>query len=757
MKKLVLLTILFFQVAMAYSQTLYDMNTIQDIRIVFAQSNWDALLDAEKAGADGYVAATSVTINGTVFNNVGVKYKGNSSYRANQTKNPFHIELDTYVDQDYEGYTDLKLANVYFDPTFVRETVSYNIVNKYMDAPQANYANVYVNGTLIGLYTNVESISKKFVNKHFNSNDNAFFSCSPPAGAGPQGNDFPSLQYLGTNFTNYEDAYEIKSDPTGTGWDDLIDLTEILNTDINNIETVLDVDAALWMLAFDNVMVNLDSYLGQFKQNYYIYKDDNGRFRPVVWDLNMSFGTFGMTGSGAPLNSTTQKSQLSHLLHENDAAWPLMSKLMAVPQYKKMYLAHYKTILTENITNSDYLTSANAYQAIIDAAVQADNNKFYSYAQFNSNINSDVNAQMNTACGLTNLMSSRGTYLMSQSDFTATQPSITAVTPSVATPVIGNTISITAQVANATATAVYLGYRAGDFVPFTKTLMYDDGAHNDGAAGDGVYGTDVTISNSLTQYYIYAENATIGAFSPARAEYEYHSIIATYNTITPGDLVINEIMASNSTTAADDDGEFEDWVELYNNSTSTLSLDNLYLSDDATDPLMWQFPAGTTIAPNSYLIVWCDKDLTQTGLHADLKFSTNGEDAVLSYDDGTVIESITFGAQTTDMGYARVPNGTGSFVIQAPTFGTNNETLSNNDIDFNASFSTYPNPVNDLLNIQTNNGRIENIAVHNLQGQQLLNTSYDNVQNTQLDVSSYAQGIYLVTINKQQTIKVIKK
>ncbi|WOI22920.1 CotH kinase family protein [Nonlabens ulvanivorans] len=757
MKKTLLLFLLLIQVATVYSQTLYDMNTIQDIRIVFAQSNWDALLDAEKAGADGYIAATSVTINGTVFNNVGVKYKGNSSYRANQTKNPFHIELDTYVDQDYEGYTDLKLANVYFDPSFVRETVSYNIVNKYMDAPQANYANVYVNGTLIGLYTNVESISKKFVNKHFNSNDNAFFSCSPPAGAGPQGNDFPSLQYLGTNYTSYEDAYEIKSDVTGTGWDDLIELTRILNTDINNIETVLDVDAALWMLAFDNVMVNLDSYLGQFKQNYYLYKDDNGRFRPVVWDLNMSFGTFGQTGSGGSLNSTTQKSQLTHLLHENDAAWPLMSKLMAVPRYKKMYLAHFKTILTENISNSDYLTSANAYQNIIDLAVQADNNKFYSYAQFNSNINSDVNAQMNTASGLTNLMSARSTYLLAQSDFTAIQPSITAVAPSIATPIIGNTITVTAQVTNTNTAAVYLGYREGDFVPFTKILMYDDGAHNDGAAGDNVYGIDLPITNSLTQYYIYAENNNIGAFSPARAEYEYHSTVATYTTITPGDLVINEIMASNSTTAVDDDGEYEDWVELYNNSSSTLSLDNLYLSDDTTDPLMWQFPSGTTIAPDSYLIVWCDKDLTQTGLHADLKFSSNGEDAVLSYDNGTVIESITFGAQTTDMGYARVPNGTGNFVIQAPTFGTNNETLSNSDFELNTDYAIYPNPVNDVININTNNGSINQIALYNLQGQQLMSLKFDGEQQSQLDLTNYTQGIYLLTINNQQTVKVIKQ
>jgi len=107
-----------------YAQDFYDINTIQTIEIEFAQSNWDAILDAEKAGDNNYTEATSVTINGTTFYSVGVKYKGNSSYDANQTKNPFHIELDTYIDQDYQGYKDIKLANVMFDPSFVRETVS---------------------------------------------------------------------------------------------------------------------------------------------------------------------------------------------------------------------------------------------------------------------------------------------------------------------------------------------------------------------------------------------------------------------------------------------------------------------------------------------------------------------------------------------------------------------------------------------------------------------------------------------------------
>ena len=751
----------------AFAQDLYDINTIQTIEIQFAESNWDALLDAEKSGDNNYTEATSVTINGTVYNQVGVKYKGNSSYNANQIKNPFHIELDTYVDQDHQGYTDIKLANVMFDPSFVRETVAYNIVNQYMDAPEANYANVYVNGTLIGLYTNTESISKKFVNKHFDSNDNAFFSCSPPDGAGPQTTTLPNLQYLGTSYTSYDDAYEIKSDDEDNpsvaleDWDELIELTNILNSDITNIETVLDVDMAIWMLAFDNVMVNLDSYIGQFKQNYYLYKDDNGQFKSVVWDLNMSFGTFGMTGesSGGPggggtLNSTTEKAELDHLLHDTSTDFPLISKLLAVPKYKRMYLAHFKTILTENISNSNYLTLANDYQAIISAAVTADTNKFYTDAQFTGNINTDYTVDNNTACGLTNLMSARSSYLLSQSDFTTTQPTINNLGSSVAIPIIGDVITITANVTDTN--DVYLGYRTDETVPFTKVLMYDDGAHNDGASGDNIYGVDVTIDDSYMQYYIYAENSNIGAFSPARAEYEFYSIDATYVTLNVGDLVINEILASNDSGETDEQGEYEDWIELYNTTDTTLSLDNLYLSDDADDPLVYQFPTGTTLDADSYLIVWCDKDPEQGDFHADFKFSSGGETAILSYADGTILQNIDFGEQTTDMSYARNPNGTGDFVIQAPTFGMNNETLSVDEVLFSDGLRFYPNPTTNYLEIENSNYGIETVEVYNLQGQELFNNAYTNENVIKLDFSSFSQGLYMVVVNKIAILKIAK-
>ena len=136
------------------------------------------------------------------------------------------------------------------------------------------------------MYVSSESISKKFVNNRFYSNNGSFFKCNPIDGAGPTTTTLPNLVYQGTDSTNtyYSKGYELKST---YGWSDLISLTNTLKNNTSNIENELDVDRALWMLAFNNVTVNLDSYSGVFNQNYYLYKDDNGRFNPIMWDFNM--------------------------------------------------------------------------------------------------------------------------------------------------------------------------------------------------------------------------------------------------------------------------------------------------------------------------------------------------------------------------------------------------------------------------------------------------------------------------------------
>jgi hypothetical protein len=745
--KYLIFTLFFFLTTMTYAQDFYHMDTIQTIEVSFVESNWDQLLDAEYAGSGGYIMAQSVTINGETFDSVGVKYKGNSSYSSNRIKNPWHIELDTYKDHDYDGYTDIKLANGHNDPSFLRDVLGYQILRQYMDAPLANYANLYVNGNLIGLYSNTESISKKFVNKRFGSKNNAFFDCSPPEGAGPQTNDFPNLVYLGQDSTDYYDSYEMKSDE---GWQELIDLCDTLSNHIDVVEKILDVDRSLWMLAYDNVMVNLDSYIGRFSQNYYLYRDDNGRFLPVVWDLNESFGVFSQTGT-INLNSTASKQQMTHLLHENDSDFPLVHKLLSVPMYKRMYLAHFKTILLENFDNSTYYTSGLALQAVIDDAVQADGNKFFTYNNFIDNLTSDIGGgpgpMGRSTPGITNLMDGRNSYLLGLADFNETEPIISDISLSDTTPIVNETITITTTVTNEN--AVYLAYRRETLGPFTRVEMYDDGSHNDGAANDGIYGVELEINSTLIQYYIYAENDEVGMFSPQRAEHEYHIINASTFNPPVGDLVINEFMASNDETVADQDGEFDDWIELYNNSASTIDLGGYFLSDDADDLMEWTFPTGTEIEANGYLIVWADNDEDQSGLHANFKLSAAGESIFLSDTSGAVIDEVTYVDQTTDISYGRYPNGTGDFIVMSPTFNAENIGLSNT-LELATEIvvlKAYPNPAEYSFYLELNEeGQKERMLyVYNINGTVFYqNTMIDKIH---IDASDWASGIYIIRVD----------
>ena len=71
-------------------------------------------------------------------------------------------------------------------------------------------------------------------------------------------------------------------------------------------------------------------------------------------------------------------------------------------------------------------------------------------------------------------------------------------------------------------------------------------------------------------------------------------------------VCINEIMASNISTIADEDGDYEDWVEILNHGSQSINLEGWGLSDDSSDLFRFTFPS-TVIEPGAYLLVWCSK------------------------------------------------------------------------------------------------------------------------------------------------------
>ena len=127
-------------------------------------------------------------------------------------------------------------------------------------------------------------------------------------------------------------------------------------------------------------------------------------------------------------------------------------------------------------------------------------------------------------------------------------------------------------------------------------------------------------------------------------------------------IVINEVLASNSSNVADPQGQYDDWVELYNRSDTPVDVGGMFLTDDLEDPTRWQLPAVepsvTTIPPGGYLVVWADADTEDAGLHADFRLSAaGGTVALLGRDGGTVVDSVSFGPQMADVSYGRVPDG----------------------------------------------------------------------------------------------------
>lgn len=137
-------------------------------------------------------------------------------------------------------------------------------------------------------------------------------------------------------------------------------------------------------------------------------------------------------------------------------------------------------------------------------------------------------------------------------------------------------------------------------------------------------------------------------------------------------LVLNELMASNDTTAADDHGDYDDWIEVANLGTSPVSLGGLWLTDHMEGQPDYVFP-DTTLAPGEYIVVWADEEPEQGQFHAPFKLDADGEDVYL-VDGAVIVDQVTFPDLGTDVCWGRWPNGSGEWqLLSQATPGAENQ------------------------------------------------------------------------------------
>ncbi len=144
-------------------------------------------------------------------------------------------------------------------------------------------------------------------------------------------------------------------------------------------------------------------------------------------------------------------------------------------------------------------------------------------------------------------------------------------------------------------------------------------------------------------------------------------------TIEAPRIALNEIMAANNATLADEDGDFDDWIELVNFGSSAIPLREIGLTDRSEADLLWIPNSDSLLAPGDYLLIWADGD--DSGLHSDFKLKPSGEWVVLAWADGSgVIDSLRYPALGEDQAYARTPDATGPWAVSdQPTPGEPNQ------------------------------------------------------------------------------------
>jgi hypothetical protein len=486
----------------------YDADRVHEIQIYFPQADWDAILDSLYARGQEERLVGTVIIDGVRYNDVGIRYKGHRSYHPDRDKNPLNIKLDyVHKKQEIEGCGTLRLTNIWDDPSCVREVLGYEIAGKYLPAPRADYAVVTVNDTLRGLYVNVQDIDGLFLRTHFGKGVKTLFKGE--YSGSPRGHVV--WGYLGPDSTPYGELYELESK---SGWSDLIAFLDTINHHPEAAPRVLNIDRHLWMLAYDNLLVNLDAPINA-AHNYYLCRDDAGRFNPIIWDLHLNFGAFPRLIAEDRELTVEELQCLDPFLHLDHPAYPIVRAVLCNPEYRKMYVAHMRTILRENFADGWYLTRGRRLQEIIAPYVLSDPHPFAPHDTFRRNLEEPVVVDTAIIAGIAQLMTGRTAYIDSLPEFQYQAPVINDITT--IPPDLGAEGDIPIRAVVRYADRVTVGYRYGATDPFEKQSMVDDGRT---AAGDRIFGVTLPVKRAGLRYYFYAANEKAAAFLPERAEYE---------------------------------------------------------------------------------------------------------------------------------------------------------------------------------------------------------------------------------------------
>lgn len=423
-----------------YETALFDTSSILSVNIQMDEADWNDML--ENAMAETYYQC-NVEVNGTMFYQVGIRPKGNTSLSAianddTTDRYSFKLEFDHYVDgQTCFGLDKLILNNNYADATNLKEALIYDMY-QYLgaDASLYNYAKISLNGEYWGVYLALEGVEDSFQLRNYGTEsgelykpesmdmgggkaqerpdgmpegaEKDFGDGGPPdapnqidaaenaePGQRPEGDAEPpggmdrnsggaDLNYTDDDLDSYETIWD--GEVTKTNQADHERVVKALKNiaEGNDLETYMDIDNLLRYMAVHVFSVNEDSLSGMMAHNYYLYESD-GKLNLIPWDYNLALGGMGGMmpgGSGETEESSGATSVVNSPIDDAFSGTDFFDTLLENETYHSQYYDYLQKLVSEYINGGGFDAFYERVRSQIDELVETDPTAFYSYDEY---------------------------------------------------------------------------------------------------------------------------------------------------------------------------------------------------------------------------------------------------------------------------------------------------------------------------------------------------------------------------------------
>ena len=576
---------------------------------MFEEDNWYSNIEHP-------ATFTFVTAEGTeVVEEIGFRLRGNTSRAA--AKKSFKIAFNTFdPDANWHGLKKLNLNGEHNDPSILRARLVWE---SFRDAgvpvSRSTHCKLYINGNYHGIYLSSEHINGRWLDRRFPWGHGNLWKCTYPADLTFISDDPEDYKF--TPGWSDQRVYELKTNEAQDDYSALAAFIDVLNNSTDEdfpcaLEALFDVEGYLKIMAGEILVGHWDNYVGN-KNNFYLYQRTfDNRLMYLPYDVD---NTFGIQWFG---EWTTQ----------NPYAWtdsdnrPLYSRIIENEGYRERF-SWYLNWWMENWLIPDWaLMRGEWLQSLFSDGIEQDTFYGLDYgftsAAFESALTESWGAHV--AHGIVPFIEARNDWAELQLESYSGTPDPT-VSAWAKGPILNDTLLVQAWAHEAQ------NSEAWDLTAFVE---FSDGSSTSApmtAVPNQDHGSRWEISMPMN-------GATFAHWqvlttSPSGTAMQSPCLPRKiWNSMAENAIVINEVMAKNSAVNADLEGDYQDWVELYNAGNEAINLESFFLSDRWSDPSRWAIPS-VTMDPGDHLLIWCDDESSEGALHASFTLAASGDELFL--------------------------------------------------------------------------------------------------------------------------------